>query len=413
MSCGPLLPAEALNKNGYAVHQPDTNDIGVFMPPVNILIKPASSGCNLACDYCFYRDIASHREQSFEGMLSPELMEKVTAAGMEYAEHICSFAFQGGEPTLAGLDFYRQVVTIQQRYQKPQTGIRNSIQTNGILIDDEWARFLAQNRFLVGLSLDGPADLHNLNRIDPGGERTFNRVMNAVRLFRKYQVDFNILCVLTGRNARSIDRIFRFYQKEQFHWLQFIPCLDPLASEKGKKKYSLSVEDYAYFLVRVFDLWFAEFQKGSYISIRHLDNWLSIMLGEAPESCDMTGQCAVQFVVEGNGTVYPCDFYVLDHWSLGTVGEISFREMKNSGKAAEFISASKIIPGQCKECRWFPLCRNGCRRQRDENGVNIYCQAVRHFFDSRWDRMREAAMIVNQKRYENFLSNNENKRSRK
>ena len=156
------------------------------MPPINILIKPASSACNMACAYCFYRDVAENREQAFEGMLSLAQMERVIAAGMEYAEHICSFAFQGGEPTLAGLDFYRGVVELQKKYARSGVEIRNAIQTNGYLIDEEWAAFLAENRFLVGLSLDGPAELHNLNRLDAAGEGTFNRVLRAARLLEKH-----------------------------------------------------------------------------------------------------------------------------------------------------------------------------------------------------------------------------------
>ena len=176
------------------------------MPPINILIKPASSACNMACQYCFYKDVAAHREQEFEGMLSIESIEKVIQAGMEYAEHICSFAFQGGEPTLAGLDFYRQVVVLQKQYAKPGVEIRNAIQTNGYTIDEEWAAFFRENHFLVGLSLDGPPELHNRNRTDVQGKDTFNRVMKSVRLLKKHNVEFNINrteCTF-GRKAVSV-----------------------------------------------------------------------------------------------------------------------------------------------------------------------------------------------------------------
>ena len=203
------------------------------MPAVNVLIKPASSACNMACAYCFYRDVAEHREHAFEGMLSLERMEQVIAAAMEYAEGICSFAFQGGEPTLAGLEFYRSVVELQKKYARPGVRIHNAIQTNGYCIDEAWAAFLAENHFLVGLSLDGPAELHNLNRKDRAGKGTFNRVMHAAKLFDRYHVEYNILCVVTGKNARSIGQIYHFYQKQGFHWLQFIPCLEPLDSQRG------------------------------------------------------------------------------------------------------------------------------------------------------------------------------------
>lgn len=364
------------------------------MPPITILIKPASSACNLACSYCFYKDVAAHRNNAFEGMLSMDLMEKVIASGMEYAEHSCTFAFQGGEPTLAGLDFYRNVLELQQRYQKPGVEILNTIQTNGTLIDEHWAQFLAENHFLVGLSLDGPAEIHNLNRTDLQQKGSFNTVMRAVCLFRKYQTEFNILCVLIRRNARAVEKVFRFYQKEDFRWLQFIPCLDPFDIPEKNMAYSLSADDYAFFLIKIFDLWFAEYKKGNYISIRHLDNWLSIMLGNPPEACSMIGHCSPQFVVEGDGSVYPCDFFVLDQWNLGTVGSRSFAEIVSSQTAKDFISTSMVIPLSCKECRWYPLCRNGCRRERDENGKNIYCKAVREFFDARFGQMQQAVQML-------------------
>lgn len=364
------------------------------MPPLSILIKPASSACNLCCSYCFYKDVAAHREKAFEGMLSPEMMEKVTASAMAFAEYSCTFAFQGGEPTLRGLDFYRHVMELQQRYRKEGVAVFNTIQTNGTLIDEDWAAFLAENHFLVGLSLDGPADLHNLNRTDPAQKGSFNSVMKAVRLFRKHRVDFNILCVLTKRNARSIEKIFRFYLKEGFGFLQFIPCLDPFDEPGKNEPYSLSSEDYAYFLMKIFDLWFEEYKKGNYISIRHLDNWLSILLGRAPEACSMIGHCSPQFVVEGNGSVYPCDFYVLDQWNLGSAETQSFAEIACSPRLRDFLSTSAVIPAECRKCRWYPLCRNGCRRERNADGINIYCEAVRCFFENRFDQMQQAARLV-------------------
>ena len=357
------------------------------MPPINILIKPASSACNMACKYCFYRDVAEHREQAFEGM--------------EYADHSCSFAFQGGEPTLAGLDFYRGVVELQKKYARSGLEIHNAIQTNGMLIDEEWAAFLAENRFLVGLSLDGPAELHNLNRLDTVGEGTFNRVMRAARLMEKHGVEFNILCVVTGRNARSVEKIYRFYRRQGFRWLQFIPCLDSPEQQRGEERYHLSAENYGDFLIRLFDLWYEDLQHGEYISIRHLDNWLSILLGGQPEACSMTGQCAVQFVVEGDGGVYPCDFYVLDEWRMGTVGESSFAEMQRGEVAAWFIQASLRVPNKCRRCRWYGLCRNGCRRNRmtlldGEVDRNCYCEAYQRFFSQREKQLMQAARLLAQ-----------------
>ena len=373
------------------------------MPPVNILIKPASSACNLACEYCFYRDVAAHREHEFEGKLSLDFMEKVISSGMDFADDVCTFAFQGGEPTLAGIEFFEKTLDLQKKYSRPGVEIRNAIQTNGTLIDEEWAAFLAENHFLVGLSLDGPSENHNLNRVGKNGEKSFNAVMRAVRLFRKYQVDFNILCVLTGKNARSIEKIYSFCKKEKFEWLQFIPCLEPFDATQGMSRYALSAEDYGNFLVKIFRLWFADLQRGDYISIRHLDNWLSIMLGEPPEACNMVGSCSIQFVIEGNGGVYPCDFYVLDSWKLGTVGEMSFWEIMRSPKAEEFVTVSRFIPEKCKQCQWYPLCRNGCRRERDNDGLYRYCSSMQYFFSSCWKELLTAADWIREIRKRNMI----------
>ena len=373
------------------------------MPAINILTKPASSACNMNCAYCFYNAIADARETAFEGMLTDEMLEKLVQSGMEYAEGMCSFAFQGGEPTLAGLPFYRRVTALQKKYAKPGVQVQNALQTNGYVIDEEWARFLHEERFLVGLSLDGPADVHNLNRVDKQGKGTWNRVMNAARLFTKYGVEFNVLCVVTGRNARAIEKIYNFYRKQGFSYLQFIPCLEPLEGERGAEPYHLSVKDYGSFLIRLFDLWYADLKRGEYISIRHLDNWLSIALGERPEACNMRGQCSVQFVVEGDGGVYPCDFYVYDEWRLGTLGETGLGEMERCDTARRFIEASLPVPEKCRACRWGSLCRNGCRRDRvvmpdGSPSENYYCDAIQGFFSAREREFADAVQRILQMR---------------
>jgi len=369
------------------------------MPPVHVLVKPASSACNMACAYCFYRDVSSHRLHSFEGMLTPERMEQTIAAAMAFAEGSCTFGFQGGEPTLAGLDFFRQVLEIQKRLCKRGVAIFNTIQTNGLLIDEAWAKFLAENHFLVGLSLDGPPSLHDLNRKDHQGGATALRVLNAAKLFDQYHVEYNILCVVTGKNARQIQKIYRFYREHNFQFLQFIPCLEPMDQARGKEQYHLSAEDYGDFLINIFDLWYEDLKKGHYVSIRHIDNWIGILLGQRPEACSMNGRCSIQFVVEGDGSVYPCDFYVTDQWKLGNVQTDTFAQMLRSPKAREFIAASMALPEDCRACPIVNLCRNGCRRDRlttpqGSIGKTCFCQAHLRFFTERRQQILRARSII-------------------
>ena len=376
------------------------------MPPVHVLIKPASSACNMACQYCFYRDVSDHREHHFEGMLTLESMEKTIAAAMEFAEGSCTFGFQGGEPTLRGLDFYRQVIQIQKKLCKPGVRILNTIQTNGLCIDEEWAKFLADNHFLVGLSVDGPPKFHDLNRIDRHGSGTAERVLNTARLFDKYHVEYNILCVVTGKNAQNIGDIYRFYKKNNFEYLQFIPCLEPMDQVRGKESYHLSVDDYGEFLIHIFDLWFEDLKKGHYTSIRHIDNWIGILLGQRPEACSMNGRCSIQFVVEGDGSVYPCDFYVTDEWKMGNVNSDTFAQMLRGPKAQSFIAASIPLPDECRSCPILQLCRNGCRRDRlmkeqGHLGKTYYCKAHLRFFTARQKQILQARSIIIQMRQAN------------
>ena len=233
------------------------------MPPLSLLIKPASGSCNMRCEYCFYTDETEHRAVASLGRMSEETARIMVDKALAYADGDCTFSFQGGEPTLAGLPFFRALSDYAGNHPNPK-GVRvhYAIQTNGFGIDDEWAEFLSKHQFLVGLSLDGPAELHDLNRRDNQGKRTHDRIMKTVRLFEKHKVEYNILCVVTGKNAKSIQRIYQFYKKNNFKWLQFIPCLEPLEQERGTESYHLSVRSYGDFLTRIFDLWYQDLQKG-------------------------------------------------------------------------------------------------------------------------------------------------------
>ena len=361
------------------------------MPPVNILIKPASSACNMACTYCFYKDVAEHREQAFEGMLTLDQMERVISAGMEYAEHICSFAFQGGEPTLAGLEFYRGVVELQKKYQRQGVEIHNAIQTNGYLIDEEWAEFLKKHHFLTGISMDGIQEIHDRNRKDAKGKETFKKVLKNAGLLQKEGVDVNILCVLTKQSARKIHSIYNFLKKEGFYYHQYIPCLDPLGEERGGRPWSLTPEDYGNALKELFDLWYRDMLEEHPVSIREFDNWLAMLGGNPPEACAQMGRCSMQNIVEANGDVFPCDFYVLDQYRAGNVREKDFRFFREDLSQMEFLTEGKGRGKACPSCPWYPLCRGGCRRDYTEEGENYFCRAYQEFFQYAIERLEKLA----------------------
>ena len=371
------------------------------VPPVSVLIKPSSSACNMACKYCFYRDEAQNRSESFMGFMTPETAEMTVKRAFEFAEGSCSFMFQGGEPTLSGLEFFKSFIELEKKHNTKNIKVFNSIQTNGFAVTEEWAGFFSENHFLVGLSLDGTAELHNLNRTDSSGSGTFNRVMKTAALFDRFGVEYNILTVLTGKNARSIEKIYNFCKKNNFNYLQFIPCLDAFGAD-GKSSYSLTNDEYKSFLITLFGQWLADLKSGRYISIRNIDNIMQIMLGGRPEICSLRGCCSVQFAVEGDGSVYPCDFYVLDEYKIGDVYNNSFKEMVSSENCRSFLEGSFAVPHKCKECECFAICRNGCRRERmpDQSGesINRFCEATKGFYKECRASLFEAARILAQRR---------------
>lgn len=366
------------------------------MPSLSLLIKPSSGGCNIRCKYCFYHDEQLNRETFSYGFMSEETLEILIKKALEYATVHCSFGFQGGEPTLRGLDFYRRVVELQKKYNVHHAQIANAIQTNGLLIDDEWAQFLHENRFLVGLSLDGVKDVHDQNRLDPEGKGTFNRVLQAAQKLTAHQVDFNLLTVVTNRTADSITRIYNFYRRSNLLYQQYIPCLDPLEEERGSSPYSLTPEKYARFLKTLFDLWYRDVTAGRFIYIRYFENLLGMLVGRRPESCGMSGQCAIQNVVEADGSVYPCDFYCLDQWKLGNIRTDSIEDMAKCEAAQKFLMEGGSGRGQCQECEYAPICRGGCRRDREPlgEGGNYFCEAYKDFFAYAMPRLQDMARTI-------------------
>lgn len=376
---------------------------------MTLLIKPVSSLCNLRCGYCFYHSLAEERGAASYGMMSPDLLETLVQKALNYANSSCTFGFQGGEPTLAGLDFFQRLIEFERKYNTKELIIHNTIQTNGTLIADEWARFLGEHRFLVGLSLDGPKELHDAHRIDISGRGTFNRVLQAARLFDRHRVDYNILSVIHRQVARHPAKYYNFLKKQGFTYLQPIVCLDPLNECPGGRPYSLPPELYAQFLMGLFDLWSRDLLQGEQISIRQFDNYLRMILGYPPESCDLNGECLGYLVVESNGNVYPCDFFAIDQWCLGNIGVQELGEMENGPTFRKFREISRHVADECQSCQWYSLCRGGCRRNREpfvdgKPALNYYCFAFHQFFECSWEKLHQIAAFIDSQRFHSSRS---------
>lgn len=345
------------------------------------------------CDYCFYCDEAEKRKQASYGMMSRETLERVLGKALRYAEGICTIAFQGGEPTLCGLDFFHHVIEVVERQKHRNLQVQYALQTNGYGINEEWCAFFREHHFLIGLSVDGTQACHDRYRHDHSGHGTYERVCHAAELFDRYGVEYNILTVVHRETAAHIREIYRAYQHRGWNYLQFIACLDPLGEEKGQMPYSLLPEDYGKFLTELFGLWYKDWRRGRQPYIRQFENYIGILAGYEPESCEQRGVCGFQQVIEADGSVYPCDFYALDEWRLGNLNQDSFEEITKKREELGFVARSLNHSDACRACRWFGLCRGGCYRNR-ENADNYFCQAYQMFFTQCYDRMVEIAASV-------------------
>ena len=362
------------------------------MKTVGIMIKPASGLCNMHCDYCFYQDEIRHRGGTVYEMMTLETLRNVIRRTLLQAEESYSLAFQGGEPTLRGLDFYREAVKLVNRYNRNAVPVSYALQTNGMLLDEEWAAFLSEHKFLVGLSVDGTAEIHNRYR-HAGNKDAFAAVIRSAALLDQYHVDYNILTVVHREVAERIGEIYRDYRTRGWNYLQFITCLDPLGEEPGTRPYSLTPERYGRFLCDLFDLWYEDAVKKNAPYIRQFDNYLTILAGYPPEACEHGGICGLQNVVEADGSIYPCDFYVLNEYCLGNLNHDRLPEAYKRRDEIGFRERSVIHPEECQNCPWHFICRNGCYRTRTGgtdscSGKTYYCSAYRQFFEHSLDKMK-------------------------
>jgi len=272
-----------------------------------------------------------------------------------------TIAFQGGEPTLAGLDWFEHFVAVMAQAVKQKVKVNYALQTNGLLIDEAWAEFLAKHRFLTGLSIDANARLHNSIRVDTHGKGTFDACLESKALLEKCNVEYNILCVLTNDLAAEPDKVWRFIQRVKIQFIQFIPCLEAL-DEKVFSPFALKPYRFASFYIRLFYWWMKELEKGTYISIKLFDDTANLFFRRLPSSCGINGRCHAQYVVEADGSVYPCDFYALDRYNAGKLTDCTLRVLFDSPVMQEFLREERALPPLCQSCSYLKYCNGGCKR---------------------------------------------------
>jgi len=357
----------------------------------HIMAKPTGATCNLNCDYCFFLD----KEKLYPGSnfrMSDNMHESYIRQLFE-AHQVpqVTVAWQGGEPTLMGLDFFRRSMELQKKYKKPGARIENTFQTNGILLNDEWCQFFHENNYLIGLSMDGPKEHHDYYRKDKGGHGTFDRVMRAARLLQKHNVEFNILSTVNRRNAVHPLKVYRFFRDElRANYIQFIPIVErenEAGSQKGNKVTDRSVrpEQWGRFLIAIFDEWVKRDVGQTFIL--NFDGALAGWLGIAGTVCIFGPTCGQGMALEHNGDLYSCDHFVEPKHLLGNILKTPMIELVASDNQRKFgQDKHDTLPQYCRNCEFIHICNGECPKNRlietpdGEAGLNYLCEGYKAFF---------------------------------
>lgn len=380
-----------------------------------MMVKPIGPVCNLNCTYCFYLSKENLLQCEGQWRMSDEVLESFIRQFIEGQDYpTLSVTWQGGEPTLLGLGFFRKVVALERKYCPQTKHIENVLQTNGTLLDDEWCRFLHDNEFLIGLSIDGPPSLHDKYRLDKHGEPTSGRVLHAAELFHKHGVEFNTLTVVNRTNAKHPLEVYRFLRDEVgARWIQFIPCVEPkefarvapgrwnwdamprLGEAAARPssvdsivtQWSVDPDDYGGFLCAVFDEWLLH-DVGDVFVANQFEPAARQWLGLPPLVCAFSTYCGTALALEHDGSVYPCDHYVYPECRLGNIEDEPLSRMVFSWRQMGFgKSKSTSLPEYCRRCEVLFACNGECPKNRfirtpdGEPGLNYLCSGFRTYFN--------------------------------
>lgn len=353
------------------------------------LVKPGGSACNLSCKYCYYLDKAELYGGN-EPKMSHDLLELYIKQFIEAQQTgTVEFCWHGGEPLLLGLDFFKKAMKLQRKYADGRP-IHNSIQTNGTLVDESWCAFFAENGFLVGLSLDGPKDIHNANRVNKGGRPTFDKVFSTALMMKRMRVDFNTLSVVNKLCEGRGTEIYRFLRDEAGStFMQFLPAEDWL-SDGSLAPWSVSADGYGKFLCDIFDEWVRHDVGRCYVQL--FDVTLSQWCGLPSGICTMGETCGDGLAVEHNGDVYPCDHFVAPEYLLGNIRDTPLSELYDGAKHLQFsLFKRNSLTRECSHCEYYFACHGECPGHRRDGKLAI-CGGLKMFFAHiapAMDRMKE------------------------
>jgi uncharacterized protein len=368
------------------------------MRPFTILAKPVSADCNLTCDYCFYLKKSSLYPETKQHRMSDAVLKQFLKTYMQTDQPVYSVCWQGGEPTLLGASFFSKVVDYQQQYGRNGALVSNSVQTNATRITNEMADLFSRYKFLIGCSLDGPQEIHDTYRRRATGKPTHKLVLNGIHTLKQHHTQFNILTLVSRSNVEQGPEIYRYLKKMGFVYQQFIPCVE-FDKNGNRLPFAITPDEWGRFLSAVFDQWY----PGDIfsVSIRNFDSILSKKASGQNTVCTTGNNCCQYFVVEYNGDVYPCDFFVEKTWKLGNIMNTSWEKMLTSKKYIEFGRQKQNRNKECQSCEYLDLCAGDCLKHRvySDNpphnrswlcsGLKIFFKHTQNRFDDLSDRIRK------------------------
>lgn len=360
------------------------------MPGCYVMAKPASSRCNLNCRYCFYLEKPQQNVMD-DTTLEAFIRQQIAAQPGESV----SFAWQGGEPTHCGLAFFQRVAALQKKHANGKR-IENVFQSNGVLLNEDWCHFFHDNGWLVGISIDGPADLHDAYRVNRSGKPSHAEVLNAIATLTKHQVEYNLLCAVNHLNSQQPQRLYRYLRALGTPFLQFIPLVEQDAQGRVSAE-SVSGEAWGNFLTAVFDLWVRE--DIGRVSVQLFDSTLGVWSGYPSQMCSFGEICGHAFALEANGDRYPCDHAVSPDYRLGNLHLIPIKTRNVSDEAAAFgQSKNASLSEVCLRCDVLRFCRGDCPKHRFVEGRSALCHGYYHFFSHSAPHMRVMRDLLHQRR---------------
>jgi len=361
--------------------------MGKVLSSFQIFVKPAGALCNLDCQYCYYRDKSSLYPGTGPFQMDEYLLERYILQHFAAAPGPdVDFSWHGGEPTTLGIGYFRKAVELQRKHKPAGWRVRNGIQTNGVLLDEELCRFLADEDFNVGLSLDGPAELHDCYRVTRGGKPTHAQTIRAYDLLRKMGTRTDILCVVHNRNVRSPLTVYRFFREIGCRYVGFLPAVErSQETENGVSPYTPSAEEFGMFLCKIFDEWIG--RDAGRIMVQYFEEAARPALGLDHSLCVFRETCGRIPVLEHNGDFFPCDHYVDPGHRLGNICETPLEQMLESEAQRKFGDAKRDrLPRYCRECEVLAMCNGGCPKYRfietpdGYPGLNYLCAGLKRFF---------------------------------